>query len=68
MKTMTVRQFLEMTGMSQATLRRRLIALNVSPIGVSNEGRTSWLWAVEDLKKAYSGKYSAPRGRPRKVW
>jgi hypothetical protein len=68
MKTMTVRQFLEMTGMSQATLRRRLIALDVSPIGVSNEGRTSWLWAVEDLKKAYSGKYSAPRGRPRKVW
>jgi hypothetical protein len=68
MKTMTVRQFLEMTGMSQATLRRRLIALGVSPIGVSNEGRTSWLWALEDLEKAFSGIYSAPRGRPKKLW
>ena len=68
MKTMTVRQFLKMTGMSQGTLRRRLIALDASPVGVCNEGKTSWLWALEDLEKAFSGIYSAPRGRPRKVW
>lgn len=69
MKTMTARQFLEKTGMSQATLRRKLIALNVSPVGVSTEGKTSFLWALNDLEKAFSlvNTYLSPRGRPRKV-
>jgi hypothetical protein len=70
MTTMTARQFLEKTGMSQATLRRKLIALNASPVGISTEGKTSFLWAVEDLEKALSlvNTYLSPRGRPRKLW
>jgi hypothetical protein len=70
MKTMTIKQFTKKTGMSQATLRRKLIALNVSPVGISNQGKTSFLWAVEDLEKALSlvNTYLSPRGRPKKVW
>jgi len=69
MTTMTARQFLEKTGMSQATLRRKLIALNASPVGISTEGKTSFLWAIEGLEKAFSlvNTYLSPRGRPRKV-
>jgi hypothetical protein len=70
MSSMTIRQFREKTGMSQATLRRKLIALNVSPVGISNQGKTSFLWALDDLEKAFSliGIYSAPRGRHKKLW
>jgi hypothetical protein len=69
MKTMTARQFLEKTGMSQATLRRKLIALNASPVGVDTYGKMSYLWALDDLEKAFSlvNTYLSPRGRPRKV-
>jgi len=69
MKTMTIKQFTKKTGMSQATLRRKLIALNVSPVGISNQGKTSFLWALDDLEKALSlvNTYLSPRGRPRKV-
>ena len=69
MKTMTIKQFTKKTGMSQATLRRKLIALNASPVGVDTYGKLSWLWAVEDLEKAFSlvGVYLSPRGRPRKL-
>jgi hypothetical protein len=70
MKTMTIRQFTKKTGMSQATLRRKLIALNVSPVGTSTEGKTSFLWALDDLEKALSlvNTYLFPRGRPKKLW
>jgi hypothetical protein len=70
MTTMTIKQFTKKTGMSQATLRRKLIALNVSPVGTSTEGKTSFLWAVEDLEKAFSlvNTYLSPRGRPKKLW
>lgn len=69
MKTMTIRQFLELTGMSQATIRRKLIHLNAAPVGISNQGKASHLWALTDLEKAFSliGVYSSPRGRPRKL-
>jgi DNA transposition AAA+ family ATPase len=69
MSSMTIRQFQEKTGMSQATLRRKLIAIGVSPVGVSTQGKTSHLWLTEHLEKAFSliGIYSAPRGRPKKV-
>jgi hypothetical protein len=68
MKSMTIKQFLEITDMSQATLRRKLIALNASPVGVTTQGKTSWLWALEDLEKAMSlvNVYLSPRGRPKK--
>jgi len=67
---MTIRQFREKTGMTQSTLRNKLIALNAIPIGVTKQGRPSFLWAVEDLEKAFSlvNTYLAPRGRPRKLW
>ncbi len=54
--------------MSQATLRRKLIALNASPVGATTQGKTSWLWALDDLEKAMSlvNVYLPPRGRPRK--
>ena len=70
MKTMTIKQFREKTGMSQATLRRKLIALNVSPVGISNQGKTSFLWALDDLEKAFSlvNTYLSPRGRHKKLW
>lgn len=69
MKSMTIKQFTKKTGMSQATLRNKLIALNASPVGVDTYGKMSWLWAVEDLEKAFSlvGVYLSPRGRPRKL-
>jgi hypothetical protein len=70
MKPMTIKQFTKKTGMSQATLRRKLIALNVSPVGTSTEGKTSFLWALDDLEKALSlvNTYLSPRGRPKKLW
>ena len=70
MKTMTIKQFREKTGMSQATLRRKLIALNASPVGVDTYGKMSWLWALDDLEKALSlvNTYLSPRGRPKKLW
>jgi hypothetical protein len=61
MKTMTIKQFTKKTGMSQATLRRKLIALNASPVGVDTYGKLSWLWAVVNT-------YLSPRGRPKKLW
>jgi hypothetical protein len=69
MTSMTIKQFREKTGMTQSTLRNKLIALNASPVGVDTYGKLSWLWAVEDLEKAFSlvGVYLSPRGRPRKV-
>jgi hypothetical protein len=70
MTSMTIRQFREKTGISQATLRRKLIALNVTPVGISNQGKTSFLWAVDDLETAFSlvNTYLSPRGRPKKLW
>lgn len=70
MSSMTIKQFREKTGMSQATLRRKLIALNVLPVGVSKQGKTAWLWATSDLEKAFSlvNTYLSPRGRPKKLW
>lgn len=70
MTSMTIKQFREKTGMTQSTLRNKLIALNVTPVGVTKQGRPSFLWAVSDLEKAFSlvGVYLTTRGRPKKLW
>ena len=72
MSSMTIKQFREKTGMTQSTLRSKLINLDASPVGVTvnKEGRPSFLWALTDLEKAFSlvGVYLAPRGRHKKRW
>jgi hypothetical protein len=69
MSAMTIKQFREKTGVTQSTLRSKLIALDASPVGVTKSGRPSFLWATSDLEKAFSlvGVYLAPRGRPKKL-
>lgn len=68
MTTMTIKQFIAKTGISQRTLNRRLGMLNAHPVGTTVQQRTSFLWALEDLEKALSlvGVYTAPRGRRKK--
>jgi hypothetical protein len=68
MTAVTIKQFIEKTGISQRTLNRRLGMLNAHPVGTTMQQRTSFLWSLEDLEKALSlvGVYTAPRGRRRK--
>ena len=68
MTSMTIKQFMEKTGIAQRTLNRRLQMLNAHPVGTTMQQRTSFLWSIEDLEKALSlvGVYTAPRGRRRK--
>ena len=68
MTSMTIKQFIAKTGISQRTLNRRLGMLNAHPVGTVMQQKTSFLWSLEDLEKALSlvGVYTAPRGRRKK--
>jgi hypothetical protein len=54
MKVMSIKQFLEITGIKRTTLTRRLNRIDAHPVGTisTKDVQTSYLWSLQDLVKA----------------